>query len=225
MRDVSDFDKVSEISADYYWGEAVNKARSEIIEKQWIGMSSLDMETLDQLVAGKPDKGIRLSDKEIMECTQSDLMEAGLRFGGPFGLLAGIPKLVKKEFELEVFPTLKSELDSSMYPKMINLTLSIIGLLSMIATAAALLLKGFSDTIVNTQSTGNPFIDRYWYGVMFIMFFVMAIIVYPSWRKLSKLPHYHDAQKIVKNFEGKINLINNDINKLRAEVEKLKKSS
>jgi hypothetical protein len=57
------------------------------------------------------------------------------------------------------------------------------------------------------------------------MFFVMAIIVYPSWRKLSKLPHYHDAQKIVKNFEGKINLINNDINKLRAEVEKLKKSS
>jgi hypothetical protein len=63
--------------------------------------------------------------------------------GRPFDLMAAIPSSILKQVEKELVPRIEAEVGARLFPQIVQLTLRVLALLSLIGVAIALAAKYF----------------------------------------------------------------------------------
>ena len=136
------FRDLFELFQEKEWHDAVMKAKEDMINKGRIGASAYKMENLDLILLGEP-KGRRPTRSGLKEIKSlEDLETAALQHGGPFELLPSLPEFIAEKSKEKV----KAEVEASLFPKLVTLTLSILGMLSLVTAVVALLLSKYSIT-------------------------------------------------------------------------------
>jgi len=109
-------------------------------------MEALDLKNLNRILEGT-HKGKRLERKDLNEeCQLQDLEKVALEYGGPFKWLYSIPELVTNRVEDEIKPRIQADVSADLFPKVVTLTLTVFGLLSLIGAIVSLLLTRFPRT-------------------------------------------------------------------------------
>lgn len=114
-------------------------AKHSKTDKRMIGMEGLGMMDLEPILRGAT-RGERVEREliEIGECRQEELISAAIQYGKPFDLIANIPKLVGENIERESIAKIHAEVVERLFPQIVQLTIRIIALLSLIGVAVAL---------------------------------------------------------------------------------------
>jgi len=116
------------------WAEAKHPKR----ERRMIGMEGLGMMDLEPILQGAT-RGERVERKAIeIGCRQEELISAAIQYGKPFDIIANIPKLVEENIERECIPRIHAEVVERLFPQIVQLTIRVIALLSLIGAVIAL---------------------------------------------------------------------------------------
>jgi deoxycytidine triphosphate deaminase len=153
-RTASDFDKLRRLYSDDEWQAAIKQAISEVYNSPLKGMEALGLKNLNRILEGTR-VGQRLQAKELpQEFKQQDLEKVALDYGGAFKWLYGIPKHIMKDVDErikgikeELKPSIQADVSADLYPKVVSLTLSVLGLLSLIAVTVGLYLRTLTSPI------------------------------------------------------------------------------
>jgi deoxycytidine triphosphate deaminase len=141
----SSYEELRKIDGSKPWLDTVEEAKKKWIEsvdqknKKSIGMEALGMEDLEKLTSGSPmGKWLDQDIIEAQEVTDKELYGIAIEYGRPFDFFANIPKLIKDTIEKEVTPKISAEVEAKLFPQVVQLTIRVIALLSLIGVAAAL---------------------------------------------------------------------------------------
>jgi len=146
----SSYETLRKIDGSKPWLETVEQAKKKWLEsrhdddsKRSIGMEALGMDDLKELVEGPP-KGKPLEKNRIKEEGVSDdrLYDVAVEYGKPFDLIANIPAFIVEKIEKGFAPRLEAEV-GAMFPQIVQLTLRVLALLSLIGVAVGLAAKYF----------------------------------------------------------------------------------
>lgn len=144
MRRAPHFERLRALDESRNWRSAVDKAERKAAEQRHIGMTAYDLTSLDHLLEG-PHEGKRVDHADVHRpCDESDLEAVAVEHGRPFHLLPGMVEHILAKVEHDIVPRVAAEVSSSLYPRIVTLTLSVLGFLSLIAAVAALLMDKFA---------------------------------------------------------------------------------
>lgn len=174
-RKTSEFEKLKRVYDDNAWRKAVKDAIKEVIQSDQKGMNAYELDDLDRIIESVP-KGRRLKREDLKEeCSQEDLQKIALEYGGPFSCIFSIPGFVLNRVKSEVKPTIQTEISAALYPKFVTLTLTVFGLLSLIAAIVSLILSKFP--------LPSPLIGFEWRDTISIAAVVLgAVLIYLIWK-------------------------------------------
>ncbi len=222
-----DYDKLREIDRSEPWQETVEKARKSWLEyidkdtgRKCIGMEALGMEDLEKLIEG-PAMGEPLDPEKIRETkvTSDLLFDVALEHGKPFDLIANIPKLVEdipklveEQVDKVVEVTIAKEIGRNVIPRMLQLTISILGFLALIVAIVGLLAGYFQLTFV--QHIDIPL-------ALVVVSIVICVVLFPTGLYLFSLK---GISKFKKKLEDVDTRLDNKTEKLRKEIEKVKET-
>jgi len=137
------FDQLRKLYLDDEWQRIIREAIQKVVDSKCKGMEALDLKTLTPILEG-PRAGKRLEKKDLEgECREQDLEKIALEYGGGFKQIYGIPKLIMNRVEDELTPRIQAEVSADLFPKLVTLTLTVFGLLSLIGAIVSLLLRRF----------------------------------------------------------------------------------
>lgn len=170
----SSYDDLRKIDGSKPWLDTVEKAKAKWLEsrrgeRRSIGMEALGMEDLEKLVEG-PAMGKAVDPEQVKAgmVTQDALREMAIEHGKPFDLLAAIPKSILEKVEKEIVPHVEPQVGARLYPQILQLTMRLLALLSLIGVAVALAAKYFD-------------LKETWLGVVAVLtipaMFVTAILI------------------------------------------------
>ena len=155
------------------------RAKHSKTDRRMIGMEGLGMIDLEPILRGTK-RGERVERKviEIGECRQEELISAGVRYGKPFDLIANIPNLVMDTIDKEVIPRIRAEVEANIFPKIITLTLTVLGFLSLIIAVAAFLMDKYrpeSPSFMQTDWSTTVSIGLFLLGAILLVAFCILI--------------------------------------------------
>jgi deoxycytidine triphosphate deaminase len=174
----STYETLRKIDGSKPWLDIVETAKVQCIKatrnntgRRSIGMGALGMQDLQELTSGSPmGKGIDEKDVKEARVTDKELWNVAVEHGKPFDLLANIPKLVMETIEREITPTIRAEVESSVFPRTVTLTLTVLGFLSLIVAVAAFVVDKFRP-----QTPAFAVIE--WSTTVSVITIVLAIII------------------------------------------------
>ena len=129
------------------WRSAVNQCLGRYPRP----MDILGMNTLHSIKPNPPK--VRLLSRDDVSkagCTEGDLERAAIEHGKPFHLLPAFHELLVDTIDQEVAPRIRAEVEASLYPKTVTLTLTVLGFLSFIVASVAFLLDKYKVTSLLT---------------------------------------------------------------------------
>lgn len=173
------------------WQEAVRKCLGAWPKQ----MDALGMTTL-QLIKPTNPKVKRLTRDDVREeCTESDLEQAAIEHGRPFHLLPGFHDLLVRTVDTEISPRIRAEVEASLYPKMVTLTLTVLGFLSFVVAAVAFLLDKYK---VQSPLTG---VD--WPGTVAVALITIGVVIFAALLLLlfRKVPEGRAVAKLRKELD------------------------
>ena len=166
----SSYEELRKIDGSKPWLETVEKAKTEWLAciykgHKSIGMEALGMKDLEKLVEGPP-KGKPLEKEKIKTegVTDDKLYDMAVEYGKPFGLIANIPSSLLERVEKGLLPRLEAEVGARMFPQIVQLTLRVLALLSLIGVAVSLAAKYFD-------------LKSIWLGIVALVVIVVILIV------------------------------------------------
>ncbi len=166
----SSYDDLRKIDGSKPWLDTVEKAKAKWLEcrhgeRRSIGMEALGMEDLEKLVEGSA-MGETVDPEQVKAgmVTQDALREMAIEYGKPFDLLAAIPKSILEKVEKEIVPHVGPQVGAKLYPQIVQLTLRVLGLLSLIGVAVALAAKYFD-------------LEKTWIGILAILTIAVMYVV------------------------------------------------
>lgn len=140
LPDADQYKSLLMANKDSSWRLAVNRCIGTFPRP----MQSLGMNTLQQVKPTNPRvRCLSRDDISGVKCSESDLENAAIQHGRPFDLLTGIHELVVDTIDRDVAPRIRAEVEASLFPKTVSLTLSVIGFLSLIIATLAFLLDKY----------------------------------------------------------------------------------
>lgn len=132
------------------WWEFVDQLATTCAEalhprtgNRMIGMDSLGMKDLKFLEKANYGKRLDRQDMADAELTPDDLLDAAVRYGKPFHLLAQLPTMLNRRIDTETAPRIRAELEASIFPRIITLTFTTLGFLALIVAVLSLCLGHF----------------------------------------------------------------------------------
>lgn len=167
------FNKLLYLYPELIWHNTVESLSEKVIEEGKIGKSAYKMDDLDTIISGAPD-GERLSRTEL-ELTNLDnislkLEQAAIEYGGPCKYLPNLPKIIMQKVEEELKSKVQADVEANVFPKMVSLMLSVLGMLSLIIAIIAFLVGKF-------QLTGNLFADIDWPAALLWAVITIGIVI------------------------------------------------
>lgn len=142
---LEDFKNLRSLADSASWKEEVNKA-IRIKTADALGLPNLDL-----LLEKNPD-GTRLKREKVglSACTQEALLTAAVERGRPFHLLSELPEFIMGKVDREITPKLRAEVEATLFPKTITLTLTVLGFLSLIVAIIAFVMDKYRPDSVLT---------------------------------------------------------------------------
>ncbi len=135
---------LDEISDDEEWRTTVENAINEVVKSPNRGMDYLDLKDLNPPFIPAVPTGKRLTKSDLeKDCSERDLEDAAILNGGAFRWLPCIPRLVINKVESDITPKIRTDVSSYLFPKVVTVTLTVIGLLSLIAAIVGLFLSKY----------------------------------------------------------------------------------
>jgi deoxycytidine triphosphate deaminase len=133
-----EFGNLMEIDPSGKWKKLVEKAM------RMKTMGALGLPELD-LILEKDPKGERLEREQIATstCTQQALIDVAVERGKPFNLIAAIPEFIIDKMRHEITPRIQAEVEANIFPKIITLTLTVLGFLSLVIAVAAFVMEKY----------------------------------------------------------------------------------
>lgn len=150
----SKFNKLKIIFNEPYWKKMVDETiKNKILNiksKQAFGLKDLDL-IIEGRSKGKRLTAIEIEEeknilKENLEKITIELEKTAKEFGGPCKFLPIIPEYTMREVENRIVPKIEAEVSANLFPKLVTLTLTVLGLLSLIAAIISLLLGKFPSS-------------------------------------------------------------------------------
>lgn len=188
--DEDDFKNLRGLHDSDSWKERVDEA-IRIKTSGALGLPNLD------LILEKDPDGKRLDRKAVAEasCTQQDLVNAAVERGRPFHLLSAIPQIIRDNIEHEVTPRIRAEVEASIFPKIITLTLTVLGFLSLIIAVTAF--------VMDKYRVGSPLSGIDWPGTVAVGLSVLGIVLLLLLLKLlfQRSPESRAIQRLKKEVE------------------------
>lgn len=188
-------------------GNTWAEAKHSKTDRRMIGMEGLGMIDLEPILRGATH-GERVDRKliEIGECRQDELISAGVRYGKPFDLIANIPNLVMDTIDKEVIPRIRAEIEANIFPKIITLTLTVLGFLSLIIAVAAFLMDKYrpeSPSFMQTDWSTTVSIGLFLLvAVLLVAFYILIFRKSPDSRAIRRLEK--KIEKLKEELENKI---------------------
>jgi len=107
-------------------------------------MQGLGLNTLE-IIRPTPPKVRKLTKEDIQttKCSETELENTAIEYGKPFNLLASVPEWMLQKVEKDIVPRIEAEVGARLFPQIVQLTLRILALLSLIGVAIALAAKYF----------------------------------------------------------------------------------
>lgn len=136
--DQEEFELLLKLSEKSEWQKTVGKA-IRIKTMDALGLPQLD------LILNKDPDGVRLSRNEVLTAsiTQQDLLDTAVERGTPFDLISAIPELIMEKMRHEITPRIQAEVEANVFPKIVTLTLTVLGFLSLIIAVAAFVMEKY----------------------------------------------------------------------------------
>ncbi len=211
-----EFGKLFDLSKDLQWQQNVEDA-IRIKTMDALGLPQLD------LILDKDPDGEKLIRNEVLTAnfTQQDLINTAIERGKPFDMVAAIPGLVMEMAENEVIPKIEAEVEASLFPKVVTLTLTVLGFLSFIVAVAAF--------VFDKYKTGSLLAGIDWPGTVIFIVIILGVIILISLLVLlfRKPPDTRDSKylkKQSKHYRGIINSLRNEFNELDEQKKSLIKA-
>ena len=140
---------LKECFADEKWYDFVDRLTKKWLEKKYdktkkrmIVMNALGMKDLWSIVSGLSEKGyIRKEDVLRQPLDEDSLVEAAVRYGKPFEVVARIPDTIVKRIEDETIPKMEVEIESKIQMRVIILVFSLFGFISLVLTIFVMLFR------------------------------------------------------------------------------------
>jgi deoxycytidine triphosphate deaminase len=170
---LEDFKNLRSLDESERWKEEVNKA-IRIKTADALGLPNLD------ILLGKKSDGIRLKREKVgvSACTEEALLTAAVERGRPFDLLAELPNFIVEKVERDISPRLRAEVEASLFPKTITLTLTVLGFLSLIVAILAIVTDKYKLSEVSWPGAVSI-------GLIGLGLIILAVLVSKIVHKLS----------------------------------------
>ncbi|HLB73822.1 MAG TPA: hypothetical protein VJJ98_07370 [Sedimentisphaerales bacterium] len=210
----SSYEDLRRIDGSKPWQDTIEQAKKKWLEwkdssteRKSIGMEALGMDDLEKLVEGRamgeainPD---RLGEKEV---TQNELYDIAVEYGKPFDAFARIPDTIVKRIEDDTIPKIQAEVEASVFPKVVTLTLTVLGFLSLIIAVVAFLMDKY-------RPESPSFIQTDWPTTVCIgLIMLTAVLLVSFWRFVFR-----------KSVDSRaIRRVEKEIKKLKEELKKVK---
>ena len=171
----SSYKKLCALDSSEPWQKTASEAKDAWLKykdqdtkRKSIGMEALEMENLEKLVEGPP-MGESLYREKVRETevTSDALCDAAVDHGKPFDLVANIPKMVMETFVGEIAPRIRAEVEASVFPKTVTLTLTVLGFISLIIAITAYLIDKYRQE--------SPLEGIDWPGTVAVIIIVIGI--------------------------------------------------
>ncbi|MBU1260279.1 MAG: hypothetical protein KJ757_03970 [Planctomycetes bacterium] len=211
--------------------------------KKIIVMEALGMEHLWDIVKDADYTGrIRSEEIQGLTCSSEELSKVAEQYGKPFDLIARIPQSIINKFETETMSKIQVEIENSIFPKVITLMFSVLGLLSLIVAILALSNKllGFSDLLEIPLLMF--FCRNVFWGILIVTAFSILLLIFSRRRltknafdkKVSQTEHVllslnkkveglNKTQDKLKDLQKELNRKQSELIKAQKELNKLKK--
>ena len=165
------FEKLCELDHSQPWQKTVREAKEKWLDfkdsRGWrsIGMGALGMENLMKLT-GTSSIGESVDPEKVksIDVSKEVLYRIAVENGKPFDLIANIPSFILEKVEKEIVPRLEAEVGARLYPQIIQLTLRVLALLSLVGVAVALAAKYFD-------------VKQTWLGVVAVLAISVMLVV------------------------------------------------
>jgi deoxycytidine triphosphate deaminase len=159
------FIKLLDIDPSANWREVITEAIGSLPHT----MNGLGLTTLE-MIRPNPAKVRRLTKESVQEtkCGETELENAAIEHGVPFGLLAALPDFILEQVEKTMIPRVEAEVGARLFPQIVQLTLRVMALLSLVGVLVAVT-RGF------LQLEGNWF-DIFAVGVILALFVVVVLL-------------------------------------------------
>lgn len=147
--------------------------KNAIIER--VGSFPREMDALGltrlELIRPKTPQVQKLTRADIQtaKCEPADLERAAMNHGEPFDLLPGIPDLIMENIEREIGPRIRAEVEANLFPKIVTLTLTVLGFLSLIIAVTAF--------VVDKYRQQSPFAGVDWPGTAVVALGILGLVL------------------------------------------------
>ena len=168
----SSYEKLCSIDSSKPWQDIAKEAKKTWLEytdpktkRKSIGMEALEMQNLEKLVEGPPmGEAIDANKVKTTTITLDALYDAAVEYGKPFDLVAAIPTSILQEVKKELVPRIEADVGARLFPQIVQLTLRVLALLSLIGVAVALASKYFD-------------LQKTWIGVVALITIPVMLVV------------------------------------------------
>lgn len=147
----SSYEKLYLIDNSQPWQETARRAKEAWLKcshpttkRKSIGMDALEMKDLANLIEGSPmGESVDPEKVRVATVTPDALRNTAVEYGKPFDLVAAIPASILQQVRKELVPSIEAEVGARLFPHLVQLTLRVLALLSLIGVAIALSAKYF----------------------------------------------------------------------------------
>ena len=194
-------------------GEAWARAPHSKTGNRMIGMEALGMDNLKFLEGRKYGVRIQREDLEGQACQEDDLLEAAVQYGKPFDTVAKLPNMIISKVTKDVAPRIQAEVTNAILPRIIYLTLTILGFLGLIALAVTVLVR----YLTTDKGISAPVLSVFQYVVIVMASVVVICLIMSSrWSRRAHTSADYERRlgRMEKTYQERIR-------KLAAEVKNL----
>lgn len=196
--DGDSYERLLAIHNSSEWKNTIIECLAQLPRK----MQGLGLNTLE-IIRPTRSKVRKLSKEDVQstKCSETELENTAIEYGRPFNLLAAIPDFIMEKMERDITPKIQAEVEANVFPKIVTLTLTVLGFLSLIIAVAAFLMEKYkpkSPSFMQTDWSTTVSIGLFLLGaILLVAFCILIFRKSPDSRAIRRL-----ERKIQKLEEG-----------------------
>jgi len=171
-----------------------SEAKHTDTKNHMIGMSGLGMESLRDLEKLKYGTRLKKEDVDQESCREDDLVDAAVQYGKPFNLLAQLPNMLARRIDSEIAPRIKAEVETSIFPRIVLLTFTTLGFITLIVAVLRWCLSEFSSTRQATSAT-LPWVTT----IIAAIIIIVGFISFSRWTRPEISKDFHKRYKTLED--------------------------
>ncbi len=205
----SSYKKLCSVDSSKPWQETAEKAKEAWVryedpdtKRRSIGMEALKMENLEKLVEGPPmGDPVDADTVKTADITPDKLYEVAVEYGKPFDSVAAIPEFIIDKMRHEITPRIQAEVEANVFPKIVTLTLTVLGFLSLIIAVAAFVIEKY-------RPSSPAFLNIEWSLTATVVVVILGAVLLWAIYRVTRLKT--DESRALQRLQKKVEVLEKD---------------